>query len=108
VFIFPQYAAYDYSVKKGRKDMYVFFWFGLVGWVAGWVTGKSMKCQSHSPWTDALMGLLGGLLAGYPLHPLVAANNWGMLAGVLAATAGGVVLTWAVHRVLDRFRHPAH
>ncbi len=108
VFIFLQCAAQGGSVMKGRREMDVFFWFGLVGWVAGWVTGKSMKCQSHSPWMDALIGLLGGLLAGYPMHPLVAANNWGLLVGVLAATAGGVLLTWAVHRVLDRFRHTTH
>jgi uncharacterized membrane protein YeaQ/YmgE (transglycosylase-associated protein family) len=108
VFIFPWNAVLGDSVRKGRRVMDVFFWFGLVGWVAGWVTGKSMKCQSHSPWTDALMGLIGGLLAGYPLRPLVAPNNWGLLVAVLAATAGGVVMTWTVHRLLERFRHTAH
>ncbi len=88
--------------------MEIFFWFGLVGWVAGWVTGKSMRCRHQWPWTDAAMGLVGGLLAGYPLRPFEASSNWGLLAGVLAATAGSVLLTWTVHRILERLQHNAH
>ena len=88
--------------------MNVFFLFGLVGFVGGWVTGRSMKCQSHSPWADAAMGAAGGLLAGYPLRWLAVDYNWGLLAAVLVATAAGVLVTWGVHRVLARFHHPAH
>ncbi|QMV18422.1 GlsB/YeaQ/YmgE family stress response membrane protein [Granulicella sp. 5B5] len=88
--------------------MDVFFWFALVGFVAGWVTGKSMKCQSHSPWSDAAMGAVGGLLAGFPLRHLEANYNWGLLVAVLVATAGGVLVTWGVHRALEHFHHTAH
>lgn len=88
--------------------MDIFFWFGLVGFVAGWVTGRSMKCQSHSPWADATMGAVAGLLAGYPLRQLEVDYNWGLLVTLLVATAVAVLVTWGVHRVMERFHHPAH
>ncbi|WP_263380326.1 hypothetical protein [Granulicella paludicola] len=90
--------------------MNTYFWFGLVGWVAGWVTGKSMKCESHSPWIDAFTGLIGGLLTGYAVRGVEHVNNWGFLMAVIVASVGAALLTWVTHRVKDavEHRHTAH
>jgi uncharacterized membrane protein YeaQ/YmgE (transglycosylase-associated protein family) len=90
--------------------MSTYFWFGLVGWVAGWVTGKNMKCESHSPWVDAFTGLLGGLLTGYAVRDVEHVNNWGFLIAVIVATVGAALVTWVAHRVKDavQHRHTAH
>jgi uncharacterized membrane protein YeaQ/YmgE (transglycosylase-associated protein family) len=74
------------------------FWFALVGWTGGWVTGRAMKCQSHSQWIDSLVGMLGGIAAGYPVRSWEA-MNWGFLWAEMVATAGAVLLTWGAHRV---------
>jgi uncharacterized membrane protein YeaQ/YmgE (transglycosylase-associated protein family) len=82
-----------------------FFWFGLVGWVAGWVTGKNMRSESHSPWVDAFMGMIGGTASGYPVREWEVVNNWGFLMAVLVATTGAALLTWVTHRVKDAVQH---
>lgn len=82
-----------------------YLWFGLVGWVAGWVTGKNMKCESHSPWIDAFTGLLGGLASGYAAYDLQHVNNWGFLLVILIATVGASIVTWVIHRVKDAVLH---
>ncbi len=74
------------------------FWFALVGWTGGWVTGRAMKCQSHSQWIDSLVGTLGGIAAGYPVRGWEA-MNWGFLWAEMVATAGAVLLTWGAHRL---------
>jgi len=74
------------------------FWFALVGWTGGWVTGRAMKCQSHSQWMDAFVGMVGGIAAGYMVRSWEAVN-WGFLAAEIVATTGAVLLTWGAHRV---------
>lgn len=85
----------------------ILFWFALIGWVSGWVTGRAMKCQSHSPWVDSLVGMIGGLIAGYLVRGWEI-ENWGLLAAAFVATAGAVSVTWSAHRMKHFIWHSAH
>jgi uncharacterized membrane protein YeaQ/YmgE (transglycosylase-associated protein family) len=90
--------------------MHVFFWFGLVGWVAGWVTGKTMNLSGHShgsQWADGVVGMLGGLAAGYPAEPLRLVSNWGLLMAIFCAAIGGVLVVWVIRRAGDLLHRPA-
>jgi uncharacterized membrane protein YeaQ/YmgE (transglycosylase-associated protein family) len=90
--------------------MHVFFWFGLVGWVAGWVTGKTMNQSGHrhgSQWIDALIGLIGGLAAAYPAEILRTYSNWGLLVAMLCAAIGGTLLAWLARRAGDLLHRTA-
>ncbi len=91
--------------------VHTIFWFALVGWVAGWVTGRAMKCPSHSQWTDALVGVVGALAVGYFVRSWEAVN-WGFLLAETAATVGAVLLTWGAHRmkhlIVHRHEDAAH
>ncbi len=80
------------------------FWFALVGWSAGWVTGRSMKCQSHSQWMDAFVGMVGGIAAGYWVRSWET-MNWGFLGAEIVATTGAVLLTWGAHRMKHMVVH---
>jgi uncharacterized membrane protein YeaQ/YmgE (transglycosylase-associated protein family) len=95
---------------KVQAMIRMIFWFALVGWSAGWVTGRAMKCPSHSQWTDAFVGILGGVAAGYAVRSWET-WNWGFLLAEIVAAAGAVLLTWGAHRVkhlLMHRNHPAH
>jgi uncharacterized membrane protein YeaQ/YmgE (transglycosylase-associated protein family) len=90
--------------------MHVFFLFAVAGWVAGWVTGKTMNLSGHSHgwgWTDGLLGLIGGLAAAYPAESLRSISNWGLLAAILCAAIGGTTLAWLGRRVGDRLHRTA-
>ena len=86
--------------------MHGIFWLALVGWVAGWVTGRQMKHDGRGAWGDSFIGMIGGLACGYPLLALEHRSNWGLLVSCLVAATGASLLTWIACRVMHHGGHP--
>jgi uncharacterized membrane protein YeaQ/YmgE (transglycosylase-associated protein family) len=91
---------------EGRRVMtqHVMFWFVLVGWAAGWVTGRSMTGASAGEFIDILLGIAGGVGGGYLMRDLEPASNWGFLYAVLVAAASAAILTWVYRRLTGHHR----
>lgn len=90
--------------------MHAIFWYALVGWVAGWVTGRAMKGSGQGSFGDAILGLLGGLGGGWLMRNSFVHYNWGFLINVLVATTVAALLTWSVRKtgMVWQRRHMQH
>ena len=66
-----------------------FLWCAIIGIIAGWLAGNSLKGYGYGPLMDILMGVAGALAAGFMLRS-ASLSNWG---ATLAATLGAVTLT---------------
>jgi uncharacterized membrane protein YeaQ/YmgE (transglycosylase-associated protein family) len=78
---------------------HVVFWFVLVGWSAGWVTGRAMTGSSAGEFVDIVLGILGGVGGGYLMHNLEPPSNWGFLYAVLVAAASAALVTWMYRKL---------
>jgi uncharacterized membrane protein YeaQ/YmgE (transglycosylase-associated protein family) len=76
-------------------------WTILVGLIAGWATGKIMKGSGYGPLMDILLGICGGITGGWILHLFGFYSSGGLIASVLVAILGAVVLVTLI-RVLRR------
>jgi uncharacterized membrane protein YeaQ/YmgE (transglycosylase-associated protein family) len=93
------------TTQKGEAEMTVHdgFWFVLVGWVAGWVTGRSLKHTGYGAIGDALLGVLGGVAGGWVVMFVVTPFQRGRFPLSIAACAvGAVMVTWVVRAVIQR------
>jgi uncharacterized membrane protein YeaQ/YmgE (transglycosylase-associated protein family) len=80
------------------------FWYVLVGWVAGWVTGRAIKGSGLGAVGDVLLGIAGGLGGGWLMRHSYQHDNWGHLLALTVAAACGSLLTWLFRRVIQRQR----
>lgn len=76
---------------------------GLIAWiiigvVAGWITGKLMKGSGYGFFMDMIVGLVGALIGGFlsSHFGMGGVGQHGMIASILIAVAGAVILTWLV------------
>jgi hypothetical protein len=82
------------KTSHGEGDtamMQTFFWYALVGWVAGWVTGRAMKGSG-----------------GWLMRNTYVQTNWGFLLRVIVAATAAVFVTWAVCKVLAVWHNRQH
>jgi uncharacterized membrane protein YeaQ/YmgE (transglycosylase-associated protein family) len=91
--------------RELHMNMHPMVWYALVGWVAGWVTGRAMKGVSRGSFGDAILGMLGGLGGGWLMRHTNSHGNWGFLVAVLVATAAGALLTWIVRKIGEVWQH---
>jgi uncharacterized membrane protein YeaQ/YmgE (transglycosylase-associated protein family) len=87
--------------RERRRIMttHVIFWFVLVGWSAGWVTGRAMTGANAGQFVDIVLGILGGVGGGYLMHNMEPPSNWGFLYAVLVAAASAALLTWMYRKL---------
>jgi uncharacterized membrane protein YeaQ/YmgE (transglycosylase-associated protein family) len=76
-------------------------WVILVGLIAGWATGKIMRGSGYGPLMDIVLGICGAVVGGWILQFLGIYAGGGLVASVLVAILGAVVLV-AFVRILRR------
>ncbi|MEW8029479.1 MAG: GlsB/YeaQ/YmgE family stress response membrane protein [Candidatus Thiodiazotropha sp.] len=65
--------------------------FLLVGMVAGWLAGLIMKGHGYGLLGNLLLGILGALIGGY-LFEFFAVDTSGLIASLITATAGAILV----------------
>lgn len=66
-------------------------YFLLIGLIAGWLAGKFMKGRSFGIGKSMVVGIIGALLGGFLLG-LIGFNSYGLIADLITAFLGAVVL----------------
>ena len=72
--------------------MYWFLWI-LVGFFAGWLTGRSLEGEGYGRFMDIAMGIGGAVVAGFLTHTAGFSGAGATILASLAAIVGAVVLT---------------
>jgi uncharacterized membrane protein YeaQ/YmgE (transglycosylase-associated protein family) len=75
-------------------------YWGLVGLLAGWLTGKLTRGAGFGCIADILIGLIGAVIGGYIFTRLNIHIVSGFLGSLAAATIGAVLLV-SVARLLS-------
>lgn len=70
-------------------------WFLIIGVAAGWIAGRIMKGRGSGLVGNLVVGALGALLGGF-LFDLVGLEAYGLLASLVMATVGAVVLLFLI------------
>ena len=68
----------------------------VVGVIAGWLAGKIVKGQGFGLVGDAAVGIVGALIGDWLLHRLGLHFGSGIIALVINATIGAIVLLLAL------------
>jgi uncharacterized membrane protein YeaQ/YmgE (transglycosylase-associated protein family) len=74
--------------------MFALLWWIIVGFIAGWATGKIMGGPGRGFLKDVLIGIGGALLGGEIMHAVGFAGRGGMIYTILVAIGGAVILTF--------------
>ena len=69
-------------------------WWIVVGLIAGWATGKIMKGSGYGFFVDIIIGIAGALVGGFIARHLGLVVHYGMIATILVATAGSIILVF--------------
>lgn len=77
------------------------FWVIIVGLIAGWAAGKIMKGSGYGPLMDIVLGICGGIVGGWILRMLGFYTGGGLIATILTAILGAVVLV-AIARMIKK------
>jgi uncharacterized membrane protein YeaQ/YmgE (transglycosylase-associated protein family) len=64
----------------------------LVGFLAGWATGKIMKGSSYGVLMDILLGIAGGIVGTFVMRLLGFYSTGGIIPSILVAILGAVLL----------------
>src|SRR5579864_8333327 len=89
----------SYVERKERSNMNFLEWI-VVGLIAGWLAGKVMKGGGYGVLVDIILGILGGILGGW-LFGLVGWQGGGLIASLIVAFIGAVILVW-ITRLIKR------
>jgi uncharacterized membrane protein YeaQ/YmgE (transglycosylase-associated protein family) len=69
-----------------------FFWFLIVGLVAGWLAGVLVKGGGFGLVGNLIVGVIGAILGGWLFTVIGASGGGGLLGSIIVATVGAVVL----------------
>jgi uncharacterized membrane protein YeaQ/YmgE (transglycosylase-associated protein family) len=75
-------------------------WTIVIGILAGYIAGLIMKGRGMGVLVDLLVGIVGSVLGGW-LFAIVGLAAYGLIARLIMAVVGAVVLLWLV-RALKR------
>jgi len=70
-------------------------WVLLIGIVAGWLAGQIMKGRGFGLWGNLIVGVIGSLLGSF-LFGLIGLAAYGLLARLVMAVVGAVVLLYLI------------
>jgi len=79
-----------------------FLWWIIVGWIAGWATGKIMHGSGQGALTDILLGIAGALVGGWIMNALGFARHGGTIYTILVAIGGAILLTLIYRLITGR------
>lgn len=69
-----------------------FLWFILIGIAAGWLAGQIMKGGGYGVIGDLIVGVIGSIFGGYLFGKLGIFPGAGLVASLVTATVGAIVL----------------
>lgn len=75
-----------------------FFWFLIIGIVAGWLAGKISKGKGFGLLGNFVIGVIGAYIGGF-LFAFLGLVTLGLLGTLIMATAGALVLLWLVQLI---------
>ena len=75
--------------------MFDFFYFLLIGLVAGWLAGKFIKGKGFGLVGNLIIGVLGALLGGF-LFRVIGFKAYGLIADIIVATIGALLLLYLI------------
>jgi uncharacterized membrane protein YeaQ/YmgE (transglycosylase-associated protein family) len=67
--------------------MYVMSWI-ILGAVAGWIAGRSLKGNEYGPWMDIIMGIAGALAGGFLIQYAGFPGRFEIVSTTLSAILG--------------------
>jgi uncharacterized membrane protein YeaQ/YmgE (transglycosylase-associated protein family) len=73
--------------------MFALLWWIIVGFIAGWVTGKIMRGPGHGFLMDVVIGIAGAIAGGWIMRAVGFAGRGGMIYTILVAIGGAIILT---------------
>ncbi|MCG8458844.1 MAG: GlsB/YeaQ/YmgE family stress response membrane protein [Holophagales bacterium] len=73
-------------------------YFLLIGLAAGWLAGQFMKGKGFGLIGNIVVGVIGAVIGGFLLG-LLGFGAYGLIADLISAFVGAVVLIWAVRFV---------
>ena len=79
----------------------VFFWWIVVGLIAGWITGKIMRGGGYGFFVDIILGIAGAFVGGFIARHL-GFGGGGMLYTILIAIVGAVILVFLFRLITGR------
>jgi len=82
-------------------SLHSLLWFVLIGWSAGWVTGRSIKGSGHGAYGDVALGIIGGLGGAWLMRNTDRHGNWGFLLAAIVVAICAALLTWLFRRVIQ-------
>lgn len=70
-------------------------YFLIIGAIAGWLAGQIMKGSGFGAVGNIVVGVVGALIGGF-LFRLLGFLPMGLIAQLISATVGAVILLWLV------------
>ena len=70
-------------------------YFLIIGAIAGWLAGQIMKGSGFGAIGNIVVGVVGALIGGF-LFRLLGFLPMGLIAQLISATVGAVILLWLV------------
>jgi uncharacterized membrane protein YeaQ/YmgE (transglycosylase-associated protein family) len=77
----------------------------IVGFLAGWLTGKIMGGPGKGVLMDIIIGLVGALAGGFLMRIFGFSSEGGIIYTTLVAVIGAVLLTWIFRKFTGRHAH---
>lgn len=71
----------------------------LLGALAGFLAGKIMRGDGFGLLWNIIIGVAGGFIGGFIMHLLKINTGGGMVAQLLVAVLGAVVLLWIIGKL---------
>jgi len=81
--------------------MFGWFWFLIIGIIAGWLAGHITRGKGFGLLGDMVMGVIGAFVGGF-LFGLVGLSAHGFIGSLIAATVGAVAFIFLL-RYLKKF-----
>ncbi len=76
-----------------------FFWFLIVGLIAGWLAGVLVKGGGFGLIGDIVIGVIGAFVGGFLFSLFGLGSNGGLLGSIAVATIGAIVLLVIVRTI---------
>jgi uncharacterized membrane protein YeaQ/YmgE (transglycosylase-associated protein family) len=81
--------------KNNKEEIMQLLLFVLIGAIAGWLAGQIMKGRGFGVVGNIVVGVVGAFLGGF-LFRLLGFAALGLLAQLITATVGAIILLWIV------------
>lgn len=72
-----------------------FFWFIIIGILAGFVAGKLMRGGGFGILVNLVVGIIGAVLGGW-VFGLLGITTTGIIGSLITATVGAIILLWLI------------